>query len=126
MSQIIIQETNNEVVVLENAIGPQGPPGPPGTSSLGPVITITDDYLVTTEDDVILADATSQDISVVFPGATAMEGYRFNIKKIDGTSNTVTLLPSSGEDMDGSPEAVIYLQNVSLSVVSDGTAWRIL
>lgn len=126
MSRIVIQENNNPVIVLENAIGPQGPPGPPGTGSFGPIITVNDDYVLSESNDLVMVDASDQDVNIIFPAAYPYEGYRFTVKKIDSSEHTVTLRPPSGEAIEDDPEVIIYLQNVSLTVASDGMSWRIV
>ena len=72
-----------------------------------------------------LVDATNGAVSIVLPDATATYNI-YNIKKTDSSANTVTINTTSSQTIDGSASAVIQVQYVCVSVVSDGTKWNII
>ena len=72
-----------------------------------------------------LVDASGGPVSIVLPDAAATYNI-YNIKKTDGTANTVTINTTSSQKIDGSSSAVIQVQYVCVSVVSDGTQWNII
>jgi len=72
-----------------------------------------------------LVDATNGAVSIVLPDATATYNI-YNIKKTDSSANKVTINTTSSQTIDGSASAVIQVQYVCVSVVSDGTKWNII
>jgi len=56
------------------------------------------------------------------PVATA--DYPITIKKIDSSTNTVTIDPNGAETIDGAATVVIATQNTVSQLYSDGSAWR--
>ena len=101
-----------------------------GLPSWGQVIvataTKTSNYTLVASDNVILGDASAGNVTITLPLASIATGYRFQIKKIDSSSNTVTLQRSGSDTIDGSTTAVISVQYVSLAIVSDGSNWYIV
>jgi hypothetical protein len=72
-----------------------------------------------------LVDASSGPVSIVLPDATTTYNI-YNIKKTDSSTNSVTINTYSSQTIDGSTSAVIQVQYVCVSVVSDGTKWNII
>jgi len=72
-----------------------------------------------------LVDASGGAVSIVLPDATATYNI-YNIKKTDSSANTVTINTTPSQTIDGSASAVIQVQYVCVSVVSDGTKWNII
>lgn len=73
-----------------------------------------------------LCNATSGAITVSLPPAAAYSGYRFYIKKVDATANTVTIDGDGAETIDGAATQVIAVPMLCLTVVSDGSNWWIV
>ena len=86
----------------------------------------TGNYTITSSDTVILADATSGTITITLPTASSVSGYRFYIKRTDGSANSVSVARSGSDTIDGSTSCTISVQYVSLEVVSDGSNWYII
>lgn len=116
----------SEEIIIISETGPQGPPGPPGSSTTGTTRIVSGNYTLVEDDDVILVDASEGDVAINWPSASTIFGKRITVKKIDSSAHTVTLQPDGVETIDGSPEAVIYVPNLSLTLVSDGTQLRII
>ncbi|MGB4762614.1 MAG: hypothetical protein WBP12_04655 [Candidatus Saccharimonas sp.] len=88
--------------------------------------TKTSNYTITSTDVVIFADATGGHTTITLPLASGLSGYRFYIKRIDSTGNTVTVQRSGSDTIDGLTSLTIDQQYTSIAVVSSGSAWYIL
>lgn len=73
-----------------------------------------------------LIDASAGNIECSLPEAVGHGGLSFSIKKIDSSSNTVSVLPSGSETIDGASSQVISTQYVTITVVSNGADWYII
>lgn len=94
-----------------------------GTFTTG---TQTTNYTVTSTDTVVFADATSGNVTITLPAASGVAGYRFYVKRIDGSANTVTIARSGSDTIDGMTSFTLDLQYTAFGVVSNGSAWYIL
>jgi hypothetical protein len=83
-------------------------------------------YTVTSSDTVVFADATGGNTTITLPAASGVNGYRFYVKRIDGTSNTVTIARSGSDTIDGATSLSLDIRYMSVTLVSDGTNWYIL
>lgn len=83
-------------------------------------------YTVTSSDTVIIADATSNSITITLPLASSLPGYRYYIKRKDSTGNTVTIARTSSDTIDGATSQTLNQQYTSATIVSDGSNWYIL
>ena len=72
-----------------------------GSLSL-PLIRRTSAYTLSAGDYTILTDASSSSFTITLPSAAGIAGRIYVIKKVDGTSNQVTVQPNGGEQIDGS------------------------
>jgi hypothetical protein len=80
--------------------------------------------LVGDRNKIILCDATSAGFTVTLPpAATAGDGFEVSIKKVDSTSNNVTIDGEGAETIDGDATLVITTQYVSYTLVCDGSNW---
>jgi len=100
------------------------------TAALLAVQTITSsNYTMTVANDVVLAANAGVDVTVTLPSAVGIAGKVFYIKKIDA-GNTMYIASVLSQTVDGvnrtaSPLAVTVLDEV-VTIVSDGTSWRVL
>ncbi len=76
--------------------------------------------------DVVLVNAATAGVSIVLPSATGRTGKVYNIKKIDSSTNTVTVTPNGTQKIDGADNIVISAQYDSCTIVSNGTHWYII
>lgn len=88
--------------------------------------TKTSNYTITGTDVVIFADATGGNTTITLPAAASFAGYRFFIKRIDSTGNTVSVARSGADTIDGQTTITITQQYTAIMVVSNGSAWYIL
>ena len=90
------------------------------------VITKTAIYTIASNDDVILADATNGAFTVTLPSAVGLAGIKKIIKKIDSSSNHVTIGTTSAQTIDGAATQSLNSQWNKIIVVSDGTNWLVI
>jgi len=92
-------------------------------SSLGyGVVTKTAAYTAA-NDAVILCDASAGAFTISLPTASGIKGKAYLIKKIDSSTNAVTIDPYGTETIDGAATVTLASQYDSLIVVSDGINW---
>lgn len=72
----------------------------------------------------VLCDCTSGNITISLPTAVGNQAA-FNIKKIDSSTNTVTIDPDSSETIDGAATVTIYDDDDFVQVQSDNSNWVI-
>jgi len=97
-------------------------------NSIFRVVTSTVNYVASNANDVVLMDLTSGNLSTTLPDATISEGKIIQIKKIDATTNDITV-QTNGGNIDGSATATLSGSGSAkpgASFVSDGTNWFIL
>ena len=85
-------------------------------------------YAILPTDFLVTMDATAGNRNLTLPNATTVQpGKWFIMKKIDNSANTVTILTTSGQTIEGngSGDLVLADQWDTLEVVSDGTNWLI-
>jgi len=90
------------------------------------VKSVTANYTATASDRVILCDATSNSITVSLPSASGITGRVYTIKRIDGSTNTVTIDPNGSETIDGASTYSLGSQWDFVTIVSDGSNWVIV
>jgi hypothetical protein len=95
-----------------------------GTS--GNVVSKTASYTISTEDQTIIADATLDPLNLILPTAVGSTGSIFTVKRINSGSNSVTIVATSSEYIDGNTTSVMRVPYQSLNIVSDGTNWYLI
>lgn len=85
----------------------------------------TTNYTATLIDDVILADATAGPITITLP-AGVVTRKRYEVKKIDGTANAVTVASSELIDGISTFALVVPNQSVSLQRSTQFASWYIV
>jgi hypothetical protein len=86
----------------------------------------TANYTIATSDTVVLADATSGSVTITLPTASSASGYRFFIKRIDNSANSVSVQRQGSDTIDGATSQSLSLQYMSITVVSNGSNWYII
>ena len=90
------------------------------------VVTKTAAYTITTDNRVILCDATSAAFTVTLPTAVGIEGREFTIVKTDSSVNAVTVDGNGSETINGATTKALSSQWDKVTVVSDGSNWVIV
>jgi hypothetical protein len=88
--------------------------------------TQTSSYTITVSDTVVLANAASSNLTVTLPAASGTNGYRFYIKRIDSSGNTVTIGRTGADTIDGLSSFTLDSQYTAIGLISNGSAWYIL
>lgn len=88
--------------------------------------TLTSSYTPTTQDMVLLCDCTSGAITVTLPQCSLVAGKELIIKKIDSSSNAVTIATTNSETIDGVTTQTVGSQYQSLTLMNNSTSWYIL
>lgn len=88
-------------------------------------------YTVVAADNgkVILVDAAGGAVTITLPAAaTAGAGFKSTVKKTNAISSTLTVTIDGdvSETIDGAATYVLYLQNQSVTLVSDGSNWQVV
>ena len=88
----------------------------------------TANYAVLVTDYMLTMDATAGNRTFTLPTAVGYSGKSFILKKIDNSSNTVQILTTSAQTIDGNASGALYLRARwdTLRVVSDGANWLIM
>ena len=87
--------------------------------------TLTATGSIDTTKNVNFIDATSGDITATLPSAVTNAGVFLHIKRVDSSTNTVTIDTTASQTIDNYTDIQIS-ENQSLMIVSDETNWRIL
>lgn len=106
--------------------GPQGPAGPAGSALTMPIIERTTDYIATSSDYTIAADATNNEVKITLPHAADYVGKVFVIKKTDLGFKKVTIDPIDSELIDHVGSYNLTAPDESIIVQSTGSSWLIL
>jgi hypothetical protein len=83
-------------------------------------------YTPTEYNEIIIWDCTTGNKVVDLPQASLSTSMEINIKKIDNTSNTLTINTVGVEEIDGGSNAVLTTQYEAITLISNGTNWFIL
>lgn len=92
-------------------------------SSLKTVVTDNTSSAILSTENVSLADASGGSITLTLPAHAS--GRQVTVKKTDATANTVTVTGATG-NIDGASNVVLYSEDESVTVISDGTNWHII
>jgi hypothetical protein len=90
------------------------------------VITITSNKNLDSTHFIVLANASNNSITITLPDATTCTGRWYIIKKIDNSTNEVTITPQSGQTIDGQSSITITTQNDLRRIISNGINWYII
>ena len=74
----------------------------------------------------ILANATSNAITINLPAVATTHQKRFYVRKTDTSANAVTIDGNSSETIDGATTLVLPNEDDFAEIITDGTAWYVL
>lgn len=86
---------------------------------------VTTDYIVTSQDSILLCDASSGDLEITLPSPGSSTGRTLNVKKIDSTENLVSIVVDSAT-IDGSGTYDIKYAMSAINVVCDGANYFVI
>ncbi len=111
--------------VTIGAVGSDSTLGLTGSLSLS-IETITTNTTLDKTHHTVLVDATSGNITVTLPQITGNLYRVYTVKKIDSSSNTVTIDGYSSETIDGATTQTLSSQYDKYSLQNDGTEWWLI
>ncbi len=88
--------------------------------------TQTGNFNVTSADNgtVFLVDATGGNITISLDDVTTLpDGFKFGFKKVDSSSNTITVDPSGAQTIDEAASLVTTDENIGYLVIGSQTEW---
>lgn len=88
------------------------------------VVSVSTNTVLTIVNDVVLVNASGGAVNITLPSPAS--GKILTIKRTDSSANTVSILPSASETIDGTSLKSIVGQYDAVQVVSDGTNWFII
>lgn len=87
------------------------------------VVTISTNTSVSSVNHFVLVDASGASKIITLPDASSVPNREYAFKKIDSTSNIVTISGSNGQTLDGDLFKQITTQYEAFMVVSNGSNW---
>lgn len=78
-----------------------------------------------TQSEYILVNSSVGAVTVTLPTATSNKNA-YSIKKTDSSANNVTAATTSSQTIDGGSTAVLRVQYVSVTLISDGSNWFVI
>jgi hypothetical protein len=92
---------------------------------LGTSIAISTDVTFTAQQaGVKLVDASFANRALTLPDCALAKDRIFTLKKIDNSTNTVTINTTSSQQIDGALSYVLYDRYALISMISDGSNWH--
>jgi len=76
--------------------------------------------------EVVFADAVGGNITLNLPAASSNAGRRYYIKKIDSSSNSVTVDGNASETIDGATTVSTTTQYSGWTILCDGSNWSVV
>ncbi len=98
---------------------------PSGGSSSESVANVTGN-ITAGSDSIMLVNASTGAINITLPAAGTKTGSTYRIKKVDSTTNLVTIIPNGTETIDGYAKMVVAYHNSTIDIVSNGNYWYII
>lgn len=95
-------------------------------TKVGQILAVTNvsgDTLLDETYGTVLVDASAGPVAITLPALDDGFTKIYNIKKIDSSSNIVTITPQSGDTIDGESTFEINYQYDSYSVTNHSTGW---
>src|SRR5688572_20985072 len=89
-------------------------------------VSKTSAYTLTALDTRIRADATSAAFTLTLPTAVDITGKTYGFKKVDVSTNIVTIDPNSTQTVEGLDNWKLRYPNDYVEIVSDGANWRVI
>jgi hypothetical protein len=85
----------------------------------------TSDYTLTTSDDKVAIDATSNNVTITLPAVSGNAGREYTVHRIDSSGNTATLTGNGSETINDATDKTLA-QYDFIHVYCDGTEWWII
>lgn len=87
------------------------------------VVTRTTSCSLTASDSIVIANASSENITLTLPPVSASANKTLRIKKVDSDAHTVTISASGTDRIDGQQSHMLRFQYQSVDLVCNGSEW---
>lgn len=91
-----------------------------------PIMTTTAAITLDRSHSTVLCDAGTAPFTVTLPCAGTVTGIIYTIKKIDATTNAITISPATGQNIDGATSYSLTAQWDFVEIQSDGSHWYVI
>lgn len=88
-------------------------------------VTGTVDVTIEEKQYYFIGPTVGQDVSFQLPDPADVVGFPITLKRLSA-DGTLTVLPFSTETVEGSASLILLIKNNALTLVSDGTDWRVV
>jgi hypothetical protein len=85
----------------------------------------TANYSIGATDSFICGDSSGGAVTLTLPTAASIAGRTYTVKKSDSSTTAVTIATTSSQTIDGALTQTLLAQYAGLTVISDGTNWKI-
>lgn len=90
------------------------------------VKTVSESYDIdAATDEIVLCNAASGELLIGLHTAVGHTGRSYTIKKVDATSNPVTVFTALSQTIDGNTQQKLRNRS-ALKIVSDGSNWQVI
>lgn len=100
--------------------------GAPGALVGTAYVVKTGAYTLTAADVVVAGDASAGAFTLTLPTAAGITGRIYTVKKIDTSTNALTIGTTSSQTIDGATTLVLRTPALAVQVVSDGSNWQVI
>lgn len=87
---------------------------------------VSANYTVQLSDRIILVSTGTGAVTLTLPLAASAPGLPITIKKVDASANNMIIDGNGAETIDGAANITTNVQWAAYTLVSTGTAWRVL
>jgi len=94
-----------------------------GGSMASAVVTLVANTALDDTHHTVLGDASGGTFTLTLPLASAAAGREYKVKKIDSSSNVVTIARAGGDTIDGATSVALGSQYQAITLVSNGSNW---
>lgn len=89
------------------------------------IITVSGEYYADIYDDVIIGNATTSGFTVILPTTSGNAGKEYKVKKVDSSSNVITISGIDSETFDGESVHTLSGQYQYQTYINDGEVWHL-
>lgn len=89
-------------------------------------ITVTSDYFISGDDDLIFADTVSNSVTISLPNASGIGGKQITVKKLTGNNALIIDTSEESQSIDSQRQISISYNFESINFISNNHNWFIL
>jgi len=117
--------SNDDILVYNSSTGHWENESPTDIDINLNVVSVSSDYTALIENDLILCDASDGALTVTLPTAAGNDGKQMYIKKIDSSTNVITVDGNRSEEIDSETTQELANQHECMDICADSSNWFI-